>query len=454
MPHDPKKALFFLLILSVSVFAIYLPSWPASDPTQKENARTEIETKSWYEKIETDWGGHIKLRGYGSRPDDDSIYQAVGTGTYEEGIVEGRLKSTFFFGKQAYFEAHYETIYATGERRHKEHLLAEILPSPFSELFLTAPLDDDTSFLDLTKTIHEDVDSLWYHRMDRLYFALLPDWGSVNVGRHALTWGNGYVFNPMDLINPFQPTDIERDYKIGSDMVAAQINVGPSKELQIVYVPRRDPLTDDVSWDQSTLGGKLHLPFGTTELDFMTVWNYGEPVLGVGSRGYLGNAAWRFDAIWTFLEDDPNKNGFLSLVTNLDYSWVWWGKNFYGFFEFYYNGLGEDDYPKAMENPSLLVRLNRGEIYTLGRFYLSGHVSIEIHPLFNVYLTVINNLHDPSGVIQPRAIWGVTQNLELTLGANLYYGSKGSEYGGIVVPGTPYLFTPANTAYLWLSYYF
>ena len=107
-----------------------------------------------------------------------------------------------------------------------------------------------------------------------------------------------------------------------------------------------------------------------------------------------------------------------------------------------------------MENPSLLVRLNRGEIYTLGRFYLSGHVSIEIHPLFNVYLTVINNLHDPSGVIQPRAIWGVTQNLELTLGANLYYGSKGSEYGGIVVPGTPYLFTPANTAYLWLSYYF
>jgi len=452
MHHAPKKALFSLLVLSIPLLATW--SWSASDSFDQAKTKTEAETKPWHEKIETDWGGHVKLRGYVSRPDDDSIYQAVGTGTYEEGIVEGRVTSTFFFGKQAYFEAHYETIYAVGERRRKERLLADIVPEPFSEFFLPGPLQDDTSFMDLTKTIHEHDDSIWYHRMDRLYFALLLDWGSLSVGRQALTWGNGYVFNPMDLINPFQPADIERDYKIGSDMVAAQINVGPSQDLHLVYVPRRDPLTDNVSWDQSTLGGKLHFPFGTTEFDLMALWDYGEPILGVGSRGYLGDTAWRFDATWTFLEDDPNKNGFLSLITNLDYSWVWWGKNFYGFLEFYYNGLGEDDYLKAIANPALLVRLNRGEIYTLGRHYLSGHVSIEIHPLFNVYLTVINNLHDPSGVIQPRAIWGVTQNLELTFGAHLYYGSKGSEYGGILIPGTPYLFTPDNTAYLWLSYYF
>ena len=454
MLHNPKKDLFFLLILSVSVFALYLPSWPASDSFDQAKIKKETGGKSWLENIETDWGGHIKLRGYGSRPDDDSIYQAVGTGTYEEGIVEGRLKSTFFFGKQAYFESHYETIYVTGEQRQKERLLAEILPGPLSELFSTGPLNDDTSFLDLTKTIHENNDSLWYHRMDRFYFVLLLDWGSVSLGRQALTWGNGYVFNPMDLTNPFQPTDRERDYKIGSDMVVTQINGGPLQDVQLVYVPRRDPLTDDVSWDQSTLGGKLHRPFGTTELDLMVVWDYGEPVLGVGSRGYCGNAAWRFDATWTFLEDDSKRNGFLSLVTNLDYSWVWWGKNIYGFLEFYYNGLGKNDYLEAIADPILLMRLNRGEIYTLGRFYLSGHISIEVHPLFNVYLTVINNLHDPSGVMQPRAIWDVTQNLELTFGANLYYGSKGSEYGGTEVSGTPYLFTPANTAYLWLSYYF
>ena len=42
---------------------------------------------------------------------------------------------------------------------------------------------------------------------------MLPRWGVVCVGRQAVTWGNGLIFNPMDLFNPFSPVDIERDYK-------------------------------------------------------------------------------------------------------------------------------------------------------------------------------------------------------------------------------------------------
>jgi len=135
-------------------------------------------------------------------------------------------------------------------------------------------------------------------------------------------------------------------------------------------------------------------------------------------------------------------------------SWGWWGKNFYGFLEFFYNGLGDEDYGEALKDPALLSRLARGDLYTFGRCYLSGHVSVELHPLFNIYLTVINNLEDPSGVIQPRAVWNVSQNLDLTLGANLHYGRMGSEYGGIVIPGTPYVYTPLMSGYAWLSYYF
>ena len=60
--------------------------------------------------------------------------------------------------------------------------------------------------------------------------------GSLSIGRQAVTWGNGYVFNPMDLVNPFPPTDIERDYKIGSDMVIGLVNLGTSGDLQLVYV--------------------------------------------------------------------------------------------------------------------------------------------------------------------------------------------------------------------------
>ena len=42
-------------------------------------------------------------------------------------------------------------------------------------------------------------------------------------GRHL---GERVFFNPMDLFNPFAPTDIEREYKIGDDMAYAKIAFG------------------------------------------------------------------------------------------------------------------------------------------------------------------------------------------------------------------------------------
>ena len=446
----PMSPFFLFFVMAVLFFQVLGNIEAATSAGSKTFTLAHVGGQS----LDITGGGHFKLRGTLSRPEEGSLYAVVDSGTYEDGTAEARLKGTLFVGEKVYFEAHYETFYSVGDTQRAQSQLADLVPQPLKGLFGVRVLEDESRFMDLTKTIHYDDDSVWYHRLDRLYLTFLPHWGSFSIGRQAVTWGNGYVFNPMDLVNPFPPTDIERDYKVGSDMVVGLVNLGTSGDLQLVYVPRRNPLTDEVSWDQSTLGGKVHLSRGTTEFDVMAVADYGDAVLGLGSRGYLGGAAWRCDATWTFLDDSPRKNGFLSLVANLDYSWVWWGKNFYGFLEFYYNGLGVNNYVEAFEDPALVARILRGELYTLGRYYLSGHVSVELHPLFNVYLTVINNLEDPSGVVQPRAIWNVSQNLDLTFGANLYYGGKGSEYGGIVVPGIPYLYSPSLTGYVWLSYYF
>ena len=111
------------------------------------------------------------------------------------------------------------------------------------------------------------------------------------------------LFNPMDLLNPFSPADIERDYKTGDDMVFAQFATNHRGEFQFLYVPRREPVSEDVEWDQSSLAGKLHFTQGTTEFDIMVAEHYKDEVIGVGSAGYLGNAAWRLDGTWTFLEN-------------------------------------------------------------------------------------------------------------------------------------------------------
>jgi hypothetical protein len=165
----------------------------------------------------------------------------------------------------------------------------------------------------------------------------------------------------------------------------------------------------------------------------------------------LGDAAWRVDGTWTFLDDDDD---YLSLVANMDYSWIWFEKNFYGFVEYYFNGLGQDDYQDAVLNPAIAERVARGELFALGRNYLSGHIQLELHPLFKVFVTSINNVEDPSGILQPYATWDISQNLQLTGGVNVSYGAKDTEYGGFTLPGSDIRTKSPDNAYLWLFYYF
>ncbi|UCH07389.1 MAG: hypothetical protein JSV55_15195 [Deltaproteobacteria bacterium] len=434
-------------------------SWAQTDAVARSasdvsNTATRSSTL-WPKDLESEWGGYFKVRGSASWPEDESYFQPVGTDPLYDGTIEARLTSRLFFGTWGTFETHYENILSGGDTRRRLTALEHTYPDLFASTSLrVGPLEDDRRFMDLTKTIKEDSDSVWYHRLDRLFLTILPKWGALSVGRQAITWGNGLLFNPMDLFNPFSPADIERDYKVGDDLVFTQFSMERIGNFQFLYVPRRDPISKDVQWAQSSLAGKLHVARGTTEFDIMTAIHYEDTVVGFGSAGYLGGAAWRIDALWTFLEEDRGTEDYLSLVANMDYSWVWWERNLYGFIEFYLNGLGEDQYTAALVDPDLSERLERGELYTLGRAYLSGHIRVEVHPLFNLYLTVINNLADPSGILQPRAVWDAAEDIQLTLGGTLYYGQEGTEYGGFPLSGTSLLSTPPNTAFLWLTYFF
>jgi len=371
-----------------------------------------------------------------------------------------RINNDTFLGDWGHLETQYEAILTGGKAREKRQDLREIFPDfEGSPLFFGASLKDDRRFMDLTHTIKDEDRYILVQRLDRLNFTFNSNLGSVRIGRQAITWGNGLIFNPMDLFNPFPPADIQRDYKVGDDMVLAQIALPRSADLQLLYVVRRDPDTNNVEADRNSLAGLLHFAAGTTEFDIMATRHFDDYVVGLGSSGIWGGAAWRLDTTATFLNDGKGENtkNYLSGVANIDYSWIWWQKNFYGLLEYYYNGLGESDYPGALSNPDITNRLTRGELFVLGKHYLSAEFQVELHPLFKIFFTGINNMQDPSGILQPRAVWNMTQNLEMKIGANIFYGDNGdpgSEFGGFIIPGTNIHSRSPNNAYLWFNYYF
>jgi hypothetical protein len=401
--------------------------------------------------IDEHWGGHLKVGGSASWPTSDSLFGAVETQTLYDGHAELRVKNRLFFGDWGDLDTHYEIILSGGDTRRKVKSLEKLYPALFADsAFSERTVEEDRRFLDLTGTIDEDGGSLLYHRIDRLALRLVPGWGTVRVGRQAVTWGNGLLFNPMDLFNPFSPADIERDYKVGDDMVSTQFTIPKGGELQLLYVPRRNPLSGDLEWEQSSLAGKIHFSRDTTEFDIMVAEHYGDAVIGLGSAGYCGDAAWRLDGTWTSVHN----NGYVSVVANMDYSWIGLGKNFYGFVELFFNGLSHNRYSEAYSDSEIASRIARGELFTLGRTYMTGHIRVELHPLFNVYVTVIENLADPSGAVQPRAVWDMAEDMQVTFGAALYHGRKGTEFGGVAIPGTGLMDKPSNNAFLWISYFF
>jgi hypothetical protein len=310
--------------------------------------------------------------------------------------------------------------------------------------------------MNLTHTLSDGNDHSVYHRLDRFNLTHTAAWGSLRVGRQALTWGNGLLFNPMDLFNPFAPTAIQRDYKMGDDMLHLQLPM-ESSEVQLLHVPRRDTSTGDVESDQSSFAGKWHAALDSVELDCMAAYHYGDVILGAGASGYWGGAAWRGDIIYTVLDDDDRHHDFWQLAANLDYAWQWGGKNLYGLIEFYYNGLGSDgDYDQSISNPTISKRIERGELFTLGRTYLGGQIQVELHPLVQAHLITIVNLADPSTVVQPQLAWDMAANFQLIAGAAFNRGGDETEFGGFdtTAAGTTIKVAPADTRYLWLTYYF
>lgn len=412
--------------------------------------------KAWYDKIPWEWGGHIKFKGNMSWPDKDSVFDSVGLGTYFDGDWELRVNFRYNFSDWAYFQCDYEGVYLGGDTRRKQFHLARQYPYLFYDgLLYGEPINDDRRLLSMAGIINDDDSYTLYHHIDRLALTLQPSWATIRLGRQVITWGNGLVFNPMDLFNPYAPTDIERDYKIGDDMAFVELAPTDNSQVQLIYVPRRNPISGEVEFAYSSVGGMANIQLNQFGLTFMAAEHYEDFIVGLGLTGPIGGAAWRINALYTFLDDTTYNDNYVSLVANMDYSWSWFDWNWYGLVEYFYYGLGVDDnYTAASIDPDLLRRMDRGEIYTLGRHYAAASLSVQVHPLVTIYGTVIANLEDPSGSIQPRMIINLTQNLTTTIGGTIYYGDKGSEFGGYRQPGTDLYDRTPNEFFLWFSYYF
>ncbi len=399
--------------------------------------------------VSSNWtfGGHTKLHTLFSHVPADSVLHETAGDSLQRLELETRLKFKLRQGPMD-FDTHFQVL--------AQH--ADKLPGGQSGLITmlsgSGAMSDTRRWFSLTRSVSPNGKNTAFVRLDRFSVGYSGERLAVRFGRQALSWGNGLLFTPMDIFNPFDPAAVDREYKTGDDMLYTQWTLAGGNDIQAVAVVRRDPVDGGVASSQSSLATKFHCFWGGNEYDLLLAQHYDDLVLALGASVSAAEAVWRADLVWT----DTQQGSIFSAVAGTTYSWVSGQRNWSALLEYFYNGFGQahGQYSGSdlAARPVLVQRLARGELFNLGRHYFGASINIEMTPLLNAGPNVFVNLGDPSALVQLVLRYDWLQNVQILTVLDFPIGAGGTEYGGIGTQDPAKTISAGPAVFAQLAWYF
>lgn len=232
----------------------------------------------------------------------------------------------------------------------------------------------------------------------------------VRIGRQRIAWGTGRFWSPLDLLNPINPVQIEREERVGVDAVLVERKLGALSRLSGVLAPRRDGSDSAaLQWH----GNRAAIDFSLVGGRFL-----GERVVGIDIATQAGDAGLRGELSHTRRSDGSS---YGRGVMGVDYALP---NTLTLTAELYYNGAGAPD-KAAYDFASLFA----GRILNVARRYFGGYAAYEITPLLKWMNYLVVNLDDRSRYFSPVLVYSVRENIDVSLGLQRFSGDQRSEYG-------------------------
>ena len=283
------------------------------------------------------------------------------------------------------------------------------------------PGNDSTRYFDWSDELISDNENRLVTRIDRLSVAYRqPSW-SVQVGRQAISWGSGLVFQPLDLFSPFAPTTIDREFKPGVDSVLFESLVGRSSELQLLWIGRQD---DSAYPEPHTVAMKWHTKLSEFSLDLIVAEHISDEFAALSLSLPVAGSLLRIESSRLC----SGTTCTISSLANVDYTFSLGPTLLYVFGEFYHNGFGLDRSTDQVPD-ALNERLARGELFTLMKNYGSVGLNITWHPLWSQSFIFLNNLEDESGLIQTAVNYEPGDATRMQFGVSAPFGDSNTEFG-------------------------
>jgi hypothetical protein len=347
-----------------------------------------------------------------------------------------------------------KTYHQTG---HWEFDLQYLIDAEYSDEF---PLTNGTSnppsatrqWFDLETNLSQSNTHYIDHKLDRASIHYLSDQWVFKLGRQAITWGNGILFHPMDLFNPFSPAAKDTSYKPGIDMAYAQVLFDSGADLQMLWRPGKNQQDKP----DSTLGStaaKYLFYIDRLQIDLMLAQDYQQNTYGVGVASPIGEAVIKLDIVST---ESDNKRQNLSWDINLQHSWQWDDKPLSGYIEYFHNGFSDGSITALDQlTTEQISRLQRGQSFTLGENYIALGIQLQWAPLVIISPSLIHQLDDNSQLILANIDYNLSDTSRLLFGLTIARGKDGTEYGGLyITSNSPVIAQPANQLYMRYEWYF
>jgi len=261
-------------------------------------------------------------------------------------------------------------------------------------------------FLDWRRTFRARKNSRGELFVDRFYaFWQASALTRVTVGKQRISWGTGFVFSPMDIFNPLPPQDIFTPERRGVDAVRIQHRTGRIRAEAVYAFLDDDRRAAAVragfvvgAFDTAITGGRL------TGSDFY----------GAETSGNIASFGLRAEYL--------NREGQSSFLISIDHRI---GEENLIEIEYYRNGFGSAD-PRRY--PFYYLPLLRGEIPALARKYFALSGRKQFNPLEALEVTLSFNEVDEGLYANPRYIRSLSDESEMVVGGQLFWGSPPAEF--------------------------
>ncbi len=258
--------------------------------------------------------------------------------------------------------------------------------------------------VDLRLVAYDEDRLLLEHDMDRL--VLRANLGLVDVflGRQAITWGTGELFPVADLWTTYSPFELDTSQKRGVDGLRVLFSRSRAWEVEAV-VADRGTLAD--------LSAGLRVATYREHVDVYVALakQWRELLAFAGAAATAGSFKLRVEAAEPY---DLDQRDFapprLSLATD------WLHSSFTLTLEAHYNGTGVRQADQYLTHLATSPALAHGESYLLGRLYTGLAASWKISELFQLSMSGICNIQDPSVLVAAAFTWRLVQETELALG--------------------------------------